>query len=620
MQNIRDYRIISLLGEGGMGKVYLAEDEMLERKVAIKILNPELGNNQELLARFRQEAKVQANLHHPNIVTLFTYFVENNNHCIVMEYAPGKTLKQIIREKGKLSENETLSLLKGMLDGLGYAHQYGVVHRDIKPANIMVSEGGNVKIMDFGIAKVLGDRGLTRTGLKMGTVYYMSPEQVKAQKDIDQKTDIYSLGIVLFEMLSGKVPFDTNTESDYEVMDAIVKGNLRLDTLKPAGISENLISVITRMTAVERNERFLTCLKVREGINGSGVGVKSADIKSPETENLQSVRENKPVSVNTHKQEEIKPAVTDSYFTKSETARVDEDQKRVSQPESDQTESPYQSSGSGVSKSVSKKPWYVFLGFIAIIILLILTPPGGPSELSFDQTKEMVFVKGGTFQMGSTEWDWAKPIHSVTLSDFFIGKYEVTQGLWKSVMGNNPSDFTGDENLPVENVSWYDAIEFCNKLSEKEGLQKVYSGSGKNIMMNMNANGYRLPTEAEWEYAARGGNLSKGYEYSGSNNAGDVAWYEYNSGSKTHPVGQKQPNELGIYDMSGNVLEWCWDWYGNYGSESQTNPTGPSSGSHRIRRGGSWDDNAGNLRLANRDYIPPGLRGSYRGFRIARSK
>jgi len=251
---------------------------------------------------------------------------------------------------------------------------------------------------------------------------------------------------------------------------------------------------------------------------------------------------------------------------------------------------------------------------------------------------EIVFVQGGTFQMGSINGVTDEElIHSVSLSDFFIAKYEVTQGLWKSVMGNNPSYFTGDEDLPVEQVSWYDAVEFCNKLSEKEGLQKVYTidYSKKDecnkawfdtrkwlVICDFTANGYRLPTEAEWEYAARGGSQSKGYTYSGSNKADEVAWYEKNSEDKTHPVGRKQPNELGIYDMSGNVWEWCWDWYNGYSSASQTNPTGSSSGDGRVFRGGSLgcENNGYELRFACRSNDSPYVRNYLQGFRIVRSK
>ncbi len=219
-------------------------------------------------------------------------------------------------------------------------------------------------------------------------------------------------------------------------------------------------------------------------------------------------------------------------------------------------------------------------------------------------TFEMIAVKGGTFTMGGTSEQGSYagsnefPTHSVTLSDYYIGKFEVTQELWVAVMGSNPSYFNGS-NLPVEQVSWNDCQEFVTKLN---GL------TGKN---------FRLPTEAEWEYAARGGNISGGYKYSGSNNINDVAWYSDNGGSKTHAVGTKSPNELGIYDMSGNVWEWCQDWYGSYSSGSQTNPQGPSSGSYRVGRGGSWYYSAGYCRVSGRYYYAPVHRYSNLGLRLA---
>ena len=224
---------------------------------------------------------------------------------------------------------------------------------------------------------------------------------------------------------------------------------------------------------------------------------------------------------------------------------------------------------------------------------------------------EMVAVKGGTFTMGCTSEQGGdcdgdeSPAHSVTLSDYYIGKFEVTQKLWKAVMGSNPSYFKGDD-LPVERVSWNDCKEFIGRLNQLTGAN------------------FRLPTEAEWEYAARGGAKSRGYKYSGSNSIGDVAVYEvnsYNKGSNhpdygTHAVGTKSPNELGIYDMSGNVWEWCEDLYGDYSGGSQTNPKGPSSGSYRVSRGGSWIYGAGRCRVSNRSNYSPVSRGSDLGFRV----
>jgi len=233
--------------------------------------------------------------------------------------------------------------------------------------------------------------------------------------------------------------------------------------------------------------------------------------------------------------------------------------------------------------------------------------------------KEFIFVQGGTFQMGSNSGDSdEKPLHSARVSDFYICKYEVTQAEWQEVMGNNPSKFKGDNN-PVEKVSWYDAVVFCNKKSIKDGLEPVYSGSGSNIKCDFTKSGYRLPTEAEWEFAASGGNKSQGYTYSGSNNIGEVAWYRDNSGSKTHAVAGKKANELGIYDMTGNVWEWCWDWYGNYSSSSQSDPAGPTSGSSRAYRGGSWSNSATSCWVARRISSNPTISSTDLGFRVARS-
>lgn len=181
---------------------------------------------------------------------------------------------------------------------------------------------------------------------------------------------------------------------------------------------------------------------------------------------------------------------------------------------------------------------------------------------------KMIFVEGGTFQMGQD--GVATPVHSVSLSDYYIGETEVTQALWKAVMGSNPSYWKGD-NRPVEMVSWDDCQEFIHKLNQMTGQRFV------------------LPTEAQWEYAARGGNKSRGYTYSGSNNIFDVAWYKNNSLSQTHPVSTKMANELGLYDMSGNVWEWCQDyWCYDYPSSSQIDPTGAYTGYSRVMRGGSW--------------------------------
>jgi len=229
----------------------------------------------------------------------------------------------------------------------------------------------------------------------------------------------------------------------------------------------------------------------------------------------------------------------------------------------------------------------------------------------------MVEVKAGTFTMGANEGDtlafyWEKPSHKVTLTnDYFIGETEVTQGLWEAVMGANPSYFnTKGANFPVEQVSWLDIQDFLVKLNQKTGKT------------------FRLPTEAEWEYAAIGGSQSKGYLYSGSNDLNAVAWYWDNAGKNlqsddpnygTHAVKTKQANELGLYDMTGNVWEWCSDWYADYTADAQTDPQGAVSGSNRVFRGGSWSRYAQDCRVSYRNFDYPDSRSNYLGFRLSRS-
>ena len=214
----------------------------------------------------------------------------------------------------------------------------------------------------------------------------------------------------------------------------------------------------------------------------------------------------------------------------------------------------------------------------------------------------MVYVPGGTFTMGATSeqgidaWDDETPTHIVSISGFHIGRYEVTQKEWKAIMGTNPSVHKGD-NRPVENVSWDDCQAFIRKLNALTGRK------------------FRLPTEAEWEYAARGGNQSIGYKYAGSSSIDDVAWYGDNSG--TYYVGQKSSNELGLYDMSGNVWEWCQDWYTPYDSSRQSNPSGPTSGSMRVYRGGSWCASDDQCRVSTRGSEYPGEKSDTRGLRLA---
>jgi serine/threonine protein kinase len=270
-ERVLNYKIEALLGEGGVGSVYLATHNQLGRKVAIKVLNPNLVNNAEVRERFRNEAATLSSLQHINIVTLYDYLEDERGLFLIMEYVPGNVLDNYIRQvSGPIPEQKTIYFFNQILDGLSYAHQRGIVHRDIKPSNIIITSDADAKILDFGIAKILkeGKAGMTKTGARLGTVLFMSPEQVKGQ-GVDLRTDIYSLGITLFEMLTGRCPYDENSV-EFEIYNKIVLEPLpRAKSFYPA-VSDKMQAIIDKATAKNPAERFQSCEEFKNALNGSG--------------------------------------------------------------------------------------------------------------------------------------------------------------------------------------------------------------------------------------------------------------------------------------------------------------------------------------------------------------
>ncbi len=252
---VGNYRIVEKIGEGGMGVVYKAVEVSLDRTVAVKVLSPDLAGDQALIERFRSEAKAQANLNHPNIATLYTFLTTSETSMMVMEYLEGETFDQLLQRRGLLPQEQAVPIFKQALLGIGYAHRHGIVHRDIKPSNIMLTTSGMVKVMDFGIAKVLGGQRMTQTGTRMGTVNYMSPEQIR-NRPVDIRSDIYALGVTLFEMLTAHLPFES--DSDFEVMSQHVNmpppRPSQYYPYIPAGIEQAVLKALEK----DPNARFQT--------------------------------------------------------------------------------------------------------------------------------------------------------------------------------------------------------------------------------------------------------------------------------------------------------------------------------------------------------------------------
>ena len=618
LQNER-YKIIDTLGQGGFGITYLALQTGLDRKVAIKeffmkdLCNRDettshisVGSNGsiEMVNRFKtkflKEARNIARLNHQHIVRILDVFEENGTAYYVMEYAEGGSLAEKVKRCGALPESEAVRYILQVADALGYIHEQKMNHLDIKPANIMLNAKDDAILIDFGLSKQYdaetgSQTSTTPVGISEG---YAPMEQYKqgGVQEFSPETDIYALGATLFKLLTGITP---PSASD------VNEDGVPVDELREKGVSQDCIVTICKAMEGRKRDRMKDVQTFINGLKADAPRTSQNPIPQPDEESTRLFAEQQ------QKETEVCAKAETERKTREEAERrrMAEEERRHKEQEKK------------AHQEQNKNPYKVFL-WIGLAILVIAgivmwnTSDFGNQNASIGNISSspstftvngvsftMMPVVGGTFRMGATESmdsdadGWESPIHDVTLSDYYIGKTEVTQALWHAVMGSNPSFFKGD-NLPVEKVSWQDCQEFIKKLNEKTGKS------------------FRLPTEAEWEYAARGGQKCRGYKYCGSNDIDAVACYFGNSNKKTHPVAIKQPNELGIYDMSGNVWEWCSDWFGDYSSNAQTNPNGSMFGDFRVLRGGCWDSNAKFCRSTNRRYDAAAYRLDDLGFRL----
>ena len=585
----RTYTIEKVLGQGGFGITYKVSANLKVDNVTIRThfaikeffmseacerdehnsicySSPVKDKVEESRKDFLAEAQRlnKISLEHPNIIHVNEVFEANNTVYYVMEYLDAGSLRDYVRKQGALSEQEALAIMVPIMQAVEYLHQHKMSHLDVKPDNVMLKEdpetGETIPVLiDFGLSKHYDKNGKPTSTVRVSGFSdgYAPVEQYTGIYFFTPQADVYALAATLYYALVGKDPVIASEQTEEKILKNL-----------PKGISDSVKKTILSSMKMQKEERC------------PSVSIMLADLSASSVENAQS------------------------------------DQNENLTKKSNETQ---------VIKKTHKKhsmriAWSVagIIGLVAVVWMAIMVfrdisdkTQSFNEELAIPVNSnvyvELVKVEAGSFNMGATSemenpYEDEKPIHRVTLTNnYYIGKYEVTQALWQAVMGSNPSCFKGDD-LPVERVSWNDCQDFISKLNAMTGKR------------------FRLPTEAEWEYAARGGKKSRGYQYSGSNTLGDVAWYGDNSGSKTHAVGTKQPNELGIYDMAANVEEWCQDRDGSYSSSPQTNPTGAASGSNRVIRGGDWFFLAWDCRTSCRGFRAPGDRFNYLGLRLVLSE
>ena len=563
--------------------------------------------------RFRREAENLAKLHHPNIIRVYDVFDENGTTYYSMEYVEGLTLDAYIQQHHPLPEADAVAILGRVCSALSFMHSQRMLHLDLKPKNIMYSTKGEVFLIDFGLSKQFGVNGEpeSSTTIGAGTPGYAPIEQVKQIKDgtFPATLDIYALGATMYKTLTGQRP----PEATDILNDGFPDGPLVLCHRSPS-----LIKVIARCMSPMRKDRYQTVADLLRAYPPLAVEDEKTEIKEDtEATILDDVQ---PVKHPTGDAPVTPPIVEPEIIVQPSPKKemAIEPPKDIKRPDASmkftRTESlsflaglllvllvfgaiAINCTNNHSSDDTLQHDLLAYDTVAADTVVDISRPTGQYLDFTVNGvTFTMVRVEGGTFMMGATAeqtgaYSDEKPAHRVTLSDYYIGETEVTQALWEAVMGETPTSHgpqwkrkygLGDNYPAYYNISYNDVLSFISKLNSLTGRT------------------FRMPTEAEWEYAARGGNKSKGYRYSGGNTLDNVGWYWDNSDGTPHPVAQKAANELGLYDMSGNVDEWCSDWYGTYSSSPQTNPKGPSTGISRVLRGGSWRSIAAACRVADR--------------------
>jgi formylglycine-generating enzyme required for sulfatase activity/serine/threonine protein kinase len=667
-----------------MGTVFLAEDTQLQRQVALKIPQFESDNDHELLERFYREARAAATLNHPNLCPVHDVGEIDGIHYLTMAFIEGKELADLVRPGEPLSAEAAATIVHKVALGMAEAHDKGIVHRDLKPANISMNHRGDPVVMDFGLAR-LTDRGetrLTQSGAVIGTPAYMAPEQIKGEIDaIGPGCDIYSLGVILFELMTGEIPFDGPI--------AAVLGQVLTQEPPPPskfcpGLDLRLEAICLMMMSKQREDRYDSMYAVADALGAflfettrsgaflpsSGPQKIAADasgtykISSSDEETRRGPRKRVPMSERMSAASGVvqqsvgtvrdwagprkkplgiaigaavlflvacmlafqffgdaddgsnQPGSTDEVIVDSSPGRRS--------PESDDTNGGDTigsgTNGSGTNGGGTNGGGTNGSGANTGVTTRPNDNSGRGNGASNGRLKEitngigmrLVLLPAGDFSMGESASQYAfddeRPRHRVSITTpIYIGKYEVTQKEYVAVMGTNPSFFRSD-NRPVESVSWNDAREFCRKLGVQENVV------------------YRLPTEAEWEYACRAGSTTSWHFGNDASRLRDYAWSFDIAGGSTSEVGRLKSNDFGLFDIHGNVSEWCSDWYSfNYYSESPVaDPQGPNQndaarlGYTKVVRGGSWDSTAATCRSAYRGTSSMMVRTSRTGFRVVR--
>jgi formylglycine-generating enzyme required for sulfatase activity/tRNA A-37 threonylcarbamoyl transferase component Bud32 len=599
-----------LSAEGGFGRTYLAEDsQKLNEICVIKQLAPKQSGTYALKKAtelFIEEAKRLQDLgEHPQIPTLFAYFEDNGFLYLVQQFIKGENLLDELAQKGKYKETQIRELLLDLLPSLKFIHERQVIHRDIKPQNIMRrASDGKLVLIDFGASKQLTTTVHTQIGTQIGSYGYSPLEQIQLGEAYPA-SDLFALGATCFHLLTGVHPFNLWTINGFSWVN-----NWRQHLPNP--VDQDLGKVLDKLLKIEIQERYQSADKVIKDLQISPTFVVSSG------GNKNQSLGNYPTTINRRGfiygglflgGVTVAFVGQNLFSGKKNQTSISDTATPENTPTPENTSTPENTTSTNNLKTFSFE--------------VVRTNASGniinrrnssaryfTEDLGSGVTLEMVEIPGGTFIMGSPENEAGRdsnesPQHQVTIPSFCMGKYQLTQAQYQAIMGSNPSRFKGN-NRPVEQVSWNDAVIFCQRLSQK---------AGKN---------YKLPSEAEWEYGCRAGTTTPFYfgesitpelvNYDGNYTYASAPKGQYRQ--QTTDVGSFPPNAFGLYDMHGNVWEWCFDSIDNYSDAPKDGSALTGRSSVKLLRGGSWLNNPGNCRSAYRGNTYLDYGSSRIGFRV----
>jgi eukaryotic-like serine/threonine-protein kinase len=631
------YQVLSLLGQGGMGAVFRARHTFIKNDVALKIINPRMAMSNDMAERFLREARAAAMIDHPNAIKVTDFGRADDMLYLVMEFVQGISLRNLLRKEGYLSPAKTADIMVQVCAALDAAHSHNIIHRDLKPDNIMIKQNDLgqlvVKVLDFGLAKIRtpDKSSLTGAGIILGTFSYMSPEQCSGERVIDQHTDIYSLGVVAFEMLTGQLPFIANTFAGF-LSKHIFETPPSLRTIRPE-IPEGVDQAVLRTLEKEPEARHKSAGEFATELARAAYAARSQSpsvdqqihITSKYTEAGKSSVTKPGERTNISDDAHTAAYKSGAGAVENRTGKIEKMDTSLStdtRTERDEVKAE--------AKTIPRRRIHLYIGLSVVLLLLLggsyffISKLGqrGPAQAGSQKIDSsapgMLLIKGGWLKMGTLEgYDYEQPMHEVYVDSFYIDETEVTNEQFEKfvlatghkteaeIVGNEENSWKAyatpeRKNHPVVLVSWDDAAAYAK-------------WAGK-----------RLPTEAEWEYAARGGLIGQKYPW------GDdppPRHANFGRGRKpgtppTEPVKSYEPNGYGLYDMAGNVSEWCQDWFDPkyYSSSPERNPAGPSTGQSRVIRGGSWYTDFNQIRVSSRISELPGGYEYDRGFRCAKSR